>query len=144
MIIMSNVKKGVQYSVTQQENIRRKGKPSKGVTSARLVNTANDVVDIVNNSKVPIAVVDTSKYQLPNTYHAVTSCLVTDEFDEAKGMDVAKRKLLLKYNADKLDMIDVVLADLEVVRNRLLRQRNIISSRMDADKAFLHAEVHGE
>ncbi len=138
---MSNNKRGVQYSVTRQEKMQRSGKPSKGITSARLVNTENDVIDIVNKSRVPLAVTDAAKYRLPNAYHAVTSCLDTDEFNEEKGRDIAKRKVLLKYNGDKVAMIDKVLADLEVVKNRLLRQRNIITSRMAKDEQYLAQEV---
>ena len=141
---MSTTKRGVQYSVTRQANLQRSGKPSQGITSARLVNTENDVIDIVNNSKVPFVIADGSKYRIANTYHATTSCLTSDTFDEEKGKDVAKRKCLLKYNADKIAKIDEVLADIEVVRNRLIRQRNILSSRMAKDLDFLDAEVSGK
>ena len=141
---MSNNKRGVQYSVTRQDNLQRGGKPSQGITSARLVNTENDVIDIVNNSKVPVMIVDGRKYRIANSYHATTSCLATDSYDEGKGKDIAKRKCLLKYNADKIEKIDEVLADLEVVRNRLLRQRGILSSRMAKDMDYLDAEVSGK
>ena len=141
---MSTNKRGVQYSVTRQANLQRGGKPSNGITTARLVNTENDVVDIVNNSRVPIMIADGSKYRIANTYHATTSCLASDTYDEDKGKDVAKRKCLLKYNADKIEKIDEVLADLEVVRNRLLRQRGILSSRMAKDIEYLDAEVCGK
>lgn len=141
---MSNNKRGVQYSVTRKANLQRGGKASNGITSARLVNTENDVIDIVNKSRVPIAVVDPTKYRLPNVYHAVTSCMESDTFDEAKGMDIAKRKCLLKYNADKVEMIDQVLEDIEVVRERLLRQKSILTARMVRDTDFLNNEVYGK
>ena len=140
---MSNNKRGVQYSVTRQDNLQRGGKPSQGITTARLVNTENDVINIVNNSKVPIMVADGSKYRIANTYHATTSCLEADTYDENKGKDISKRKCLLKYNADKIAKIDEVLADIEVVRNRLLRQRGILSSRMAKDIEYLDTEVSG-
>lgn len=141
---MSNVKKGVQYSVTQRENLHRKGRPSKGITSARLVNTENDVIDIVNNSKVPFVISDGSKYRIANTYHATTSCLTSDPYDESKGKDIAKRKCLLKYNSDKIEKIDEVLADIEVIQRRLLRQRDILSTRMARDVEYLQKEVNGQ
>ena len=139
---MSN-KRGVQYAITKKDNLQRRGKASQGIITARLVNTENDVIDIINKSRVPLAVIDTAKYRIPNAYHATTSCLEGDTYDEGKGKDIAKRKCLLKYNGDKMEKIDEALADLEVVRERLLRQRGIISSRMARDEEFLHNEIHG-
>ena len=116
---MANKKKGVQYAVTRPEEDKKvlyNGVPTNGITKATLHNTAFDVVDIIERSRVPLMVADTSKYELKPQYSATTSCLVDEKFDEEKGMDMAKRKVLKRYNTDKIAAIDVALADLEIVR----------------------------
>ena len=132
---MVEQKKGVQYTVVKVKDYH--GRPTKGVTEAALYNTENDVVDIINRSKVAIHVADPKKYQLNPEYKATTSCLESDEYDEAKGQDVAKRKMLYRYNTDKVRAINAALADLEVVEERLKRQRKIATERMKRDKKFL-------
>ena len=144
---MANKKKGVQYAVTRPEEDKKvlyNGVPTNGITKATLHNTAFDVVDIIERSRVPLMVADTSKYELKPQYSATTSCLVDEKFDEEKGMDMAKRKVLKRYNTDKIAAIDVALADLEIVRERLLRQRKIASERVARDEAYLADEHAGK
>ena len=68
---------------------------------------------------------------------AYAKCSPADEYDEAKGQDVAKRKMLYHYNTDKVRAINAALADLEVIEERLKRQRKIATERMKRDKKFL-------
>lgn len=139
---MCKQKKGVQYSVTKGENVLyTKAKiPSNGITKATLYDTKNDVVDIINRSKVPIQVVDPKKYELQERYTATTSCLADDKFDAEKGKDVAKRKVLRRYNTDKVAKIDVAIADLKIVIARLEKQKKIATERMARDAEFLAEE----
>ena len=132
---MVEQKKGVRYTVVKVKDYH--GRPTKGVTEAALYNTENDVVDIINRSKVAVRVVDVDAYKLNPEYKATTSCLESDEYDEVKGQDVAKRKVLYRYNTDKVRMINKALADLEVIEERLKRQRKIATERMKRDKKFL-------
>ncbi len=138
-----SVKSGVKYNIATGNVSRRDGVPSQGITTAKLCNTRYDVVNLLNNSKAPFAVTDESRYVLPDCYAASTSCLMTDTYNEEKGKTIAKQKCLLKYNADKLEKIDLALADLEVIRKRLLTQKEIITGRMTRDKAALAEEVGG-
>ena len=144
---MAKSKKGVQYSVTIPEEGKKvlyNKRPTNGITKAILHDTAYDVVDIIDRSGVPLMVSDTSKYELQSHYSATTSCLETDEFDAEKGKDMAKRKVLRRYNSDKIAKIDLALADLEVVRERLLRQRKIATERIARDEAYLAEEHAGK
>lgn len=137
-----HAKSGVKYNITQGEKVvRRDGAQTQGITTAKLCNTRYDVVDLVNKSRTPFVVTDESRYVLPDCYEASTSCLMTDTYNEEKGKNIAKMKCLLKYNADKLEKIDLALADLEVVQKRLLRQKEIVTSRMARDKAALAEEL---
>lgn len=148
--IMANKKKGVQYSVTMPTDSKEgkpvlyNGKPTNGITKAMLHNTRYDVVDIINRSRVPLMVSDTSRYELNDHYSATTSCLATEEFDAEKGKDVAKRKTLRRYNWDKIAKIDVAIADLEAIIERLKRQRKIASERILRDDEYLADEHAGK
>lgn len=142
---MAKIKKGVQYAVIRGEGVKyKKTKLTNGVTKATVHNTALDVVDIIENSKTPIGVLDYRAYMLDDHYSAMTSCLPTETFDENKGKDIAKRKCLIRMNTDKIDAIDRALADLEVVKARLERQKKIASERIARDKAYLADEVAGK
>ena len=132
---MVEMKKGVQYTVV--EGSQYHGRPTKGITEAALYNTEDDVIDIINRSKVAVRVVDTKKYKLKPEYKATTSCMECDEYDNEKGKDIAKRKMLYHYNSDKVRAINEALADLEVIEERLKRQRKIATERMKRDKKFL-------
>ena len=105
-------------------------------TVGALANTEN-VIDIINRSKVAVRVVDTKKYKLKPEYKATTSCMECDEYDNEKGKDIAKRKMLYHYNSDKVRAINEALADLEVIEERLKRQRKIATERMKRDEKFL-------
>jgi hypothetical protein len=102
------------------------------------------VVDIIERSRVPLMVADTSKYELQQQYSATTSCLESEEFDAEKGQDMAKRKVLRRYNSDKIAKIDLAIADLEVVIERLKRQRKIASERIARDETYLAEEHSGK
>ena len=154
------MKKGVQYTFTKvgetqahkKDNKKQREEklmyhdnvPSNGITKATLYDTANDVVNIVNKHRIPLMVVDPARYALKPQYSATTSCLITDEFDEAKGMDIAKRKTLRKYNADKIAALSRMIADLKVLINALERQLKIASERVARDEAFLEEEHSGK
>lgn len=137
-------KKGVQYSVTAGDKVYYNGKLTNGVTKATLNDTAFDVVDIIDRSGVPVMVMDTDRYMLKDRYVAVTKCMTTDAFDEARGKDIAKRKVLHRYNEDKVDKIDAAIADLNVVIERLERQKRIAMERMARDEKFLKDEREGK
>ena len=142
-----NSKRGVQYSVTMPEDGKKvlyNKRPTNGITKAMLHDTAYDVVDIIDRSRVPIMVSDTSRYELQDHYSATTSCLATDEFDAEKGKDMAKRKVLRRYNSDKIAKIDLAIADLQAVIARLERQKKIASERIARDEAFLMEEHDGK
>ena len=142
---MAKNKKGVQYSVVRGEGIKYKKKhDSQGITKATVYNTTYDVVDIIDRAGLPIGVMDVSAYQMEDHYSATTSCLPTEQFDEAKGQDIAKRKCLLRMNADKVAKIDLALSHLEVLKARLERQKKIATERMQRDKAYLADEVAGK
>ena len=144
---MANKKKGVQYSVTMPEKDKKvlyNGRPTNGITKAMLHDTAYDVVDIIDRSRVPLMVADTSKYELLEHYSATTSCLEGEEFDSEKGQDMAKRKVLKRYNSDKIAKIDLAIADLKIVIERLERQKKIASERIARDEAFLAEEHAGK
>lgn len=132
---MARHKKGVQYTVIEGKEYH--GRPTKGITEAALYDTENDVVDIIDRSKVAVSVVDVNRYKLKPEYRATTSCMETDDYDPKKGEDIAKRKLLYRYNTDKVRAINAALADLEVIEERLKRQRKIATERMKRDKKFL-------
>jgi hypothetical protein len=85
-------------------------------------------------------VMDTSRYELRDQYSATTSCLESDEFDAEKGKDMAKRKVLRRYNSDKIAKIDLAIADLQVVIARLERQKKIASERVARDEQYLTEE----
>jgi hypothetical protein len=142
-----NNKRGVQYSVTRPEEGKKvlyNGKLTNGITKATLHETTYDVVDIIDRSRVPLMVADTSKYELQHQYSATTSCLATEEYNEEKGKDVAKRKVLRRYNSDKIAKIDMAIADMKVIIERLERQKKIASERIARDEAFLAEEVDGK
>lgn len=142
-----NSKKGVQYSFTMPENdkvVLYNKQPTNGITKATLSNTQFDVVDIIDRSKVPVMVCDTSRYELKPMYSATTSCLATEKFDKEKGMDVSKRKVLMRYNSDKIAKIDMAIADMEIVLERLKKQRKIASERISRDEAYLVDEHAGK
>ena len=142
-----NSKRGVQYSVTMPEEGKKvlyNKRPTNGITKAMLHDTAYDVVDIIDRSRVPIMVSDTSRYELQDHYSATTSCLATDAFDAEKGKDMAKRKVLRRYNSDKIAKIDLAIADLQAVIARLERQKKIASERVARDEAFLMEEHDGK
>lgn len=143
---MANIskKKGVQYSLTQGEGILYNKRPTNGITKATLHNTAYDVVDIIERTGVPIGVLDTTRYELHPMYSATTSCLATEEFDAEKGKDIAKRKVLTRYNGDKIDKIDLAIEDLEAIIKRLKRQKKIAEERRERDKKYLKKERKGE
>jgi hypothetical protein len=136
-------KKGVQYSLTQGEGVLYNKRPTNGITKATLYETTYDVVDIIERSKVPFMVANTTKYELQHQYSATTSCLANEEYNEEKGKDMAKRKVLKRYNSDKIAKIDLAIADLKVIIARLERQRKIASERVARDEAFLDEE-HSE
>ena len=142
-----NKKRGVQYSVTMpndEKKVLYNDRPTKGITKATLYETTYDVVDIIERSRVPIMVADTTKYELQSQYSATTSCLENEEFDAEKGMDMAKRKVLRRYNSDKIAKIDLAIADLKVVIERLERQKKIASERVARDDEYLAKENSGE
>ena len=144
---MANKKKGVQYAITRPEEDKKvlyNGVATNGITKATLHDTAFDVVDIIERSRVPFMVADTSKYELQHQYSATTSCLASEEYNEEKGKDMAKRKVLKRYNTDKIAKIDMAIADLEVIIERLKRQRKIASERVARDEAFLANEHAGK
>ena len=142
---MAKNKKGVQYSVARGEGIKYKKKhASNGITKAAVYNTTYDVVDIIDRAGLPIGIVDTRAYELEDHYSAMTSCLPEEQFDEAKGKDIAKRKCLIRMNSDKVSKIDLALAHLEILKTRLERQRKIASERMQRDIAYLADEVAGK
>ena len=139
-------KKGVQYSVTMptvENKVLYNKRPTNGITKATLCDTAYDVVDIIDRSKVPVMVSDTSRYELQDHYSATTSCLATDAFDAEKGKDMAKRKVLRRYNADKIAKIDLAIEDLKVVIERLERQKKIATERMARDEQYMVDEHNG-
>lgn len=139
------IKKGVQYAVIRGDGVKYKKKiPTNGITKATVHNTAWDVVDIIENSKTAIGVLDCRAYQLADHYSAMTSCLPNEEFNEEKGRDIAKRKCLIRMNTDKVAQIDHALADLEIIKARLERQKKIASERIARDKAYLADEVAGK
>jgi hypothetical protein len=143
---MSN-KKGVQYSVTRPEEGKKvlyNKRPTNGITKATLYDTTYDVVDIIDRSRVPLMVADTSRYELQQQYSATTSCLANEEFDDEKGKDMAKRKVLRRYNSDKIAKIDLAIADMEVIIERLKRQRKIAAERVARDDAYLAEEHAGK
>lgn len=141
---MCKIKKGVQYSLTQGEKVRYNGAPTNGITKAVLYDTTYDVVDIIDRSRVPVMVSDTSRYELKNQYSATTSCLANEEFDAEKGKDIAKRKVLRRYNADKIAKIDLAIADLQAVIERLERQKKIATERIARDENYLEDERDGK
>jgi hypothetical protein len=120
------------------------GVPTNGITKATLYDTTYDVVDIIDRSRVPLMVADTSRYELQQQYSATTSCLANEEFDSEKGKDMAKRKVLRRYNSDKIAKIDLAIADMEVVIERLKRQRKIAAERVARDDAYLADEHAGK
>ena len=122
-------KKGVQYSLTQGEGVLYNKRPTNGITKATLYDTTYDVVDIIDRSGVPVMVMDTSKYE---------------PFDAEKGKDIAKRKVLRRYNADKVAKIDMAIADLQTVIARLERQKKIATERMARDEQYLVDEHAGK
>ena len=139
-------KKGVQYSVTmptEENKVLYNKRPTNGITKATLYDTTYDVVDIIDRSSVPLMVCDTSKYELQNQYSATTSCLPNETFDAEKGKDMAKRKVLRRYNSDKVAKIDMAIADLKVVIDRLERQKKIATERMARDEQYLDNERDG-
>ena len=139
-------KRGVQYSVTmptEENKIMYNKRPTNGITKATLYDTAYDVVDIIDRSRVPMMVSDTSRYELKDHYSATTSCLATENFDSEKGKDMAKRKVLRRYNADKIAKINLAIEDLKIVIERLERQKKIASERMARDEAYLEEEHNG-
>lgn len=137
-------KKGVQYSLTQGEGVLYNKRPTNGITKATLYDTTYDVVDIIDRSGVPVMVMDTSKYELQPMYSATTSCLAGEPFDAEKGKDIAKRKVLRRYNADKVAKIDMAIADLQTVIARLERQKKIATERMARDEQYLVDEHAGK
>ena len=137
-------KKGVQYSLTQGEGVLYNKRPTNGITKATLYDTTYDVVDIIDRSGVPVMVMDTSKYELQPMYSATTSCLANEPFDAEKGKDIAKRKVLRRYNADKVAKIDMAIADLQTVIARLERQKKIATERMARDEQYLVDEHAGK
>ena len=137
-------KKGVQYSLTQGEGVLYNKRPTNGITKATLYDTTYDVVDIIDRSGVPVMVMDTSKYELQPLYSATTSCLTGEPFNAEKGKDIAKRKVLRRYNADKVAKIDMAIADLQVVIARLERQKKIATERMARDEQYLVDEHEGK
>ena len=140
-------KKGVQYSVTmptEENKVLYNKRPTNGITKATLYDTTYDVVDIIDRSGVPVMVADTTRYELQPQYSATTSCLATETFDAEKGKDMAKRKLLHRYNSDKVAKIDMAIADLQAVIARLERQKKIATERMARDEAFMEKEHAGE
>ena len=142
-----SIKRGVQYSVTRPEEGKKvlyNGVPTNGITKATLYETTYDVVDIIERSKVPFMVADTTKYELQQQYSATTSCLEGEEFNAEKGEDIAKRKVLKRYNSDKIAKIDLAIADLQAIIARLERQRKIASERVARDEAFLEEEHSGK
>jgi hypothetical protein len=141
---MCKIKKGVQYSLTQGEKVRYNGAPTNGITKAVLYDTTYDVVDIIDRSRVPVMVSDTSRYELKSQYSATTSCLANEEFDAEKGKDIAKRKVLRRYNADKIAKIDLAIADLQAVIERLERQKKIATERIARDENYLEDERDGK
>ena len=142
---MAKTKKGVQYSVVRGEGVKYKKKtPTNGITKATVYNTTYDVVDIIERADLPIGILDTSAYEMKDHYSAMTSCLPSEQLDEAKGTDIAKRKCLILMNTDKIANIDKALAHLDVLRARLERQKKIASERVARDKAYLADEVAGK
>lgn len=139
-------KKGVQYSVTmptEENKVLYNKRPTNGITKATLYDTSYDVVDIIDRSGVPVMVMDTSRYELQAQYSATTSCLATEPFDAEKGKDIAKRKVLRRYNSDKVAKIDLAIADFKAVIERLERQKKIATERMARDEAYLADEHAG-
>ena len=142
---MSKIKKGVQYAVIRGEGVKYKKKtPTNGITKAIVHNTTYDVVDIIDGAGLPIGVLNTTEYELKDHYSAMTSCLPTEDFNEEKGKDIAKRKCLILMNTDKVAKIDKALAHLDILRARLERQKKIASERIARDKAYLADEVAGK
>ena len=141
---MAKIKKGVQYSLTQGEDVLYNKRPTNGITKATLHDTAFDVVDIIDRRKVPIMVADTTRYELQSHYSATTSCLENEAFDVEKGKDIAKRKVLRHYNSEKVAKIDLAIADLKVIIERLERQKKIATERMARDAEYLEKERLGE
>jgi uncharacterized protein (DUF2344 family) len=142
-----STKRGVQYSVTRPEEGKKvlyNGAPTNGITKATLYDTTYDVVDIIDRARVPLMVADTSRYELMQQYSATTSCLANDEYDEEKGKDMAKRKVLRRYNSDKIAKIDLAIADLQAVIERLERQKKIATERVARDEAYLAEEHAGK
>lgn len=137
-------KKGVQYAVITGEGVKYQNRETNGVTKATVPNTRFDVVNIIEHAGLPIGVMDYTAYMLKDSYSAYTSCLPTEQYDEEKGKDIAKRKALVRYNADKLAMIDAALADIDKLIEKLQRQRRIASDRIDRDLQYLRDEVDGK
>lgn len=117
------MKKGIQYSQHTGERMKRKGRPdSKGVTKATLNGTGNDVLNILHSRKSPVMFVNKGKYTMRPQYTATTSCLMDDEFIPERGKEIAKAKLMYRYNKDKLEKLSKAMEDLQKLQETLARQ----------------------
>ena len=125
----------VKYNV-QKDATRLNGREVNGVIKATLDNTKYDVVNMVCKM-APLVPVHPERYMLRDAYFAKTGCSVCDEYNEELGKSIAKKKMMMKYDLDKMGALLNALDDIEAVHAYLMHQLQMSVERYERNAADL-------
>lgn len=125
----------VKYNVNKDAKYLN-GRPVNGVIKARLDNTSYDVANLIGKM-APIVPTDVSRYMLKDMYFAKTGCSLSDTYDEERGKEIAKKKMMVKYDRDKIDALNLAIYDLENVLSYLKHQLAVSENRIARNSEFL-------
>ena len=78
-----------------------------GIVTATIDGCANDALNHVNRrlKSAGFAVVETDKLKMKDAFTAKAKCHPDDEFNEDTGKEIARSRVLDKYHANRVDVL---------------------------------------
>ena len=101
----------IKFSVV--EGIEKDGK-CKAKVIARLDNCSMDAYNILRKRLPDYMDIKSCAVMMPNSFKAVAKCHPDDEFDVEKGMTLAKKRVIDKYNAAMTKILTMVGNDMDM------------------------------
>lgn len=94
--------------------------PSKKQIIAVLSNTSMDAINKIAKVTAdhPFFCMN-EKYTMPDKFRAVATCMDGDEFDEAVGKEIAKKKLMKRYYKSFDKRVEMFKEDLIMLNSRV-------------------------
>lgn len=75
--------------------------------------------EVLELSKAGIVIPEMEENTIRNKFVGVAKCHEEDSFDETTGMDIARRRMLIKYNKEKLAIVQAHIDRIEEILDKL-------------------------